>query len=153
MGTNYYWKDKHENCEYEDDIQVHIGKRSAAGLYCWDCGTTLCKDGVRGIHYSESNWNSLCPSCCKEAVKESLSNSSVGIELGFNKNRLNRSGVSSCSSFTWTLIKHKNELLILAENCIDKVVINEYGEEYTACEFLDLLIDCPIEYQCPREFS
>ena len=36
MGTNYYWKDKHENCEYEDDIQVHIGKRSAAGLYCWD---------------------------------------------------------------------------------------------------------------------
>ena len=141
MGTNYYWKDKYKDDEYNGDIQVHIGKRSAAGLYCWDCGTTLCKDGERSIHYSESNWYSKCPSCGKERIEESLESSSMGLELGFNKQGLNRTGVSSCSSFTWTLMKHKSELLKLTENCKEKVVINEYGDEFTACEFLDLLVN------------
>ena len=38
MGTNFYIIDKDQ--EYSEGR--HIGKRSAAGWYCWDCGTTLC---------------------------------------------------------------------------------------------------------------
>lgn len=54
MGTNYYWADKlAEDPSNKDDINVHIGKRSAAGTYCWDCGTTLCLDGARYVHYGE----------------------------------------------------------------------------------------------------
>ncbi len=35
MGTNYYACDK----ETKEEL-YHIGKRSAAGHYCWDCGIT-----------------------------------------------------------------------------------------------------------------
>ena len=41
MGTNYYLKG-HRG---DDNPKYHIGKRSAAGLYCWDCHITLCKGG------------------------------------------------------------------------------------------------------------
>ena len=53
MGTNFYWivtgtaavpSDVKVPIE-EDSPEVHIGKRSAAGPYCWDCGVTLCEGG------------------------------------------------------------------------------------------------------------
>lgn len=46
MGTNFYLKG-HRG---DDDPKYHIGKRSAAGLYCWDCRITLCKGGESAIH-------------------------------------------------------------------------------------------------------
>ena len=37
MGTNFYLG----KYVYETKYENHIGKRSAAGLYCWDCDETL----------------------------------------------------------------------------------------------------------------
>ena len=46
MGTNfYYW-----NLQQEEN--KHIGKRSAAGMYCFDCNVSLCKEGAEHVHYT-----------------------------------------------------------------------------------------------------
>lgn len=52
MGTNFYTIDitKNEKIDHMDP-EFHIGKRSAAGLYCWDCDITLCKDGKEFVHH------------------------------------------------------------------------------------------------------
>ena len=42
MGTNFY-----------TTKGVHIGKRSAAGMYCWHCRTTLCEQGEEGVDTAE----------------------------------------------------------------------------------------------------
>jgi len=58
MGTNYYLKiDECECCgRYE---KKHIGKRSAAGRYCFDCGVSLCVDGEDNVHKG-GNFNEKC---------------------------------------------------------------------------------------------
>ena len=67
MGTNYYVK--------TDDGEVHIGKRSAAGWYCWDCRQTLCKGRV---HYGDGYFD-RCPICGKGLLKlEGLTETAVG---------------------------------------------------------------------------
>lgn len=60
MGTNFY-RIKTE-AELEEDVKngvedlnqegEHIGKRSAAGMYCWDCGVTLNVNGEFWVHQS-----------------------------------------------------------------------------------------------------
>jgi len=154
MGTNYYWK----NSEKSNNIQEHIGKRNAAGLYCWDCGTVLNLGGSNEIHNGNSPWNEQldsCPSCGAEYNKdETLENSAVGAELGFGKITGEKQGLKSCCSFTWTLMKHLWKIQNLSDNVNrEKVIINEYGEEFTADEFLQMLKGCPIQCQLPREFS
>ena len=165
MGTNFYWSDKYkawnedsEALDYWDNnsnIQVHIGKRSAAGAYCYDCGTTLCKGGTRDIHFSDrAEWFTACPGCGKERQKEDWSTSAVGVELGFADRLPEQTGVRSCCSFTWTLLKHKTALEVLAKYIPEeKVVINEYGDTFTAGEFLTMVQQCPVQYQSPYEFS
>ena len=159
MGCNYYWiKPAQEDVdEYgrDDDIHVHIGKRSAAGAYCWDCGTTLCEMGTRSVHLSDQRCFENCPSCGNERDSSGVT-SSAFIELGFTKpNELKRTGVTSCSSFTWTLMWHKRQLedMMLFGNT-EKVVVDEYGHEYTAEEFLtEQLASVAFEFQSPYEFS
>jgi hypothetical protein len=136
MGTNFYWisDDKYAD---EYDIHIHIGKRSAAGSYCYDCGTTLNSEGTSEIHTGSnqlSQWLDECPAC----------------------NTLKGAGnVKTCCSFTWTLLKHKWEIKRLAKEEPDKKIIyNEYDEKFTAKEFLEEeLKTCMVEYQTPREFS
>jgi hypothetical protein len=67
MGTNFYTID-----------DIHIGKRSAAGLYCFDCEVTLCKNGEDAIHQGSSGWYNTCPKCGKV-------------------------GLDTCTSFTWAI--------------------------------------------------
>ena len=64
MGTNYYLKlNECKHCDrYEE---VHIGKRSSAGRYCFDCGISMCVDGEDKVH-SGSNFNKVCYKCKKE---------------------------------------------------------------------------------------
>lgn len=131
MGTNFYIKGKRGN----DDPRYHIGKRSAAGPYCWDCGVTLCKGGSSQVHYG-SEFYDACPKCGKKLEKETLDNSSVGRELGFNTEKPKRkTGVKGCSSFTWVRelkgIKH---------------IVDEYGVSYTLEEFKKVLDECPIKF-------
>ena len=138
MGTNYYLTG-YKNDDEKDSAEFHIGKRSAAGLFCFDCGVTLCKGGVREVHHSSSgprtyielhkqlnsiqqlkeerkrDWHSTCPFCGQEKTKESISEGSAGIELGFNKNLTEiKTGVKSCSSFSFAMLGWKQRLSIFS---------------------------------------
>ncbi len=136
MGTNFYKKHN----------KKHIGKRSAAGWYCWDCGITLCKDGNEAIHQGTSGWHKQCPECNTNIPAETLVNSSAGRELGFNTDPpQKKTGVASCSSFTWAISNSK----------LRCVVADEYGRTFTAEQFRAMLEECPIQYtqSIGREFS
>ena len=132
MGTNFYTL-----------TGTHIGKRSAAGMYCFDCGVSLCIAGWKRVHHSSGpqDWYSRCPKCGKEPEKEDLDISSAGLELGFNKNPCQeKTGVKSCSSFTWAMepSKFKKHLL--------PVIKYEYDRKYTKQLFLEMLNSYPIQF-------
>lgn len=137
MGTNFYWK----GYEHSDDIKHHLGKRSGAGLYCYDCGTTLNRGGINVIHESESIWNKWLDEClaCGKQYDEAKDGEMIGVDY--------------CCSFTWTVMKHLEQIKQFAkDNYEDKIIVNEYGEEFTAKEFLEMLKGCPIWFQSPYEF-
>lgn len=141
MGTNYYLASNGK----------HLGKKSAAGLYCWDCEVTLCKQRKDGIHQSKSDWHEKCPKCGKPAEEETLSESSAGRELGFNKEKYQKkTGVKSCSSFTWAI--PKEEFLKLSKR---KRVKDEYDRFMSVKKFLKILEECPVQYfhQIGKYFS
>ena len=139
MGTNYYvrgWKSKDSM-----DPQYHIGKKSAIGPYCWDCGLTLCKGGNSGVHYDDYGWHTVCPKCGKKPIREGLGDGAAGRELGLNNTPYGKkTGVASCSSFNWCMEPEK----FLKKNVI---IWNEYGDTFTKDEFLEILKECPIQYR------
>lgn len=135
MGTNFYYRDKTKQL-------IHIGKRSAAGAYCWDCHITLCKGGDDAVHTNDSDWHTACPVCGKKYKPESLEESATGRELGFNKHKPHvKKGVSSCSSFNWAVSPQDFFLTIRPEHIED-----EYGHKYNFKHFVDVLKECPIVY-------
>lgn len=140
MGTNFYWIENPD--DDEGSIKVHIGKRSAAGLFCWDCGVSKCESSTdvhRGkdrMEMSELEW---CPGCGKSFdVNKTDWNTTSGVELGFAKSKsLTLKGIGTCCSFTWSMLSHKWKLQSMIRDRDDrKVVRDEYGQEYTAREFL-----------------
>lgn len=140
VGTNYYFGDIQIFC---DKYDYHIGKRSAAGNYCWDCHKTLCEDGEAGVHRGQSRWRDECPECGKKVVVEDFSKSAMGRELGFNRGRpKKKKGVTSCSSFSWAVPDNEETW-----ERIEKFgVISEYRDKLTAKQFKAILGECPIRY-------
>lgn len=167
MGTNFYWKKlPKELKQYEKLVQTqtkdkdmylyqelmnplwHIGKRSGAGKYCMNCGTTFCIHGTTRIHYNDNPyelfsdayeqaqkyyWYDKCPICGKE-------------------------GTYICT-FTWTFMKQKEIIRKLYAEEVKgrlketKLIVNEYDEEFTPKEFWEEeLKNCPVEYQSCCEF-
>ena len=128
MGTNFYWKElpkelKELMTPENKDILMHIGKRSSAGLYCKECGISLCEHGIQYVHGSsyDDEWYDKCPLCGGEG--------------------------QHCCSFTWTFLKQKT---ILKEYIAvqEPIIVNEYYEEFTAREFFDKeLSSVIIEFQ------
>lgn len=169
MGTNFYWKPNEENVLPaglgsasdldESSPRVHIGKRSAAGSYCWDCGIPLVKtprtpymgDSGRwtssNIHGGrEDNRLSSCPDCGAEQGSTRLTDagSPAGIELGFARPLATRPrGVAGASSFSWT-----QEPARVLLDCLrwpnESLVIDEYGRIYTGEEFLKMIFLVPL---------
>lgn len=140
MGTNFYV----DNHNQSSNPKWHIGKRSAAGWYCWDCDITLCKDGEENIH-GNSEWCHECPKCGAKKQDESFTEGAAGRELGFNKEQYKqKTGVASCSSFTWARKLGK----------VQKIE-DEYGTKFTRKEFEEMLLECPVQYfdSLGREFS
>lgn len=140
MGTNFYLVNpsKHQPWDIEG---LRVGRRSAAGNYCFDCRTTLCKQGEARIHYSDAEWLDSCPHCGAAPEQEGLRSSTVGLELGFALPRPAdlRKGVRSTSSFTWAVdpaaIEGKRYLW------------DEYGRRHTLRQFKAQVLDnCPIWY-------
>lgn len=139
MGTNFYLI-KHID---DDDPEYHVGKRSAAGMYCWNCGRTLCKGGKSRIH-CDDEWYDKCPKCGQKPMKEDMSESSAGRELGFNRGKSKKKkGVRSCSSFTWAMNIYR-----VTQTCWPrkKVIEDEYGRKYTRKQFNDILKECPVQF-------
>lgn len=129
MGTNFFTMNG-----------THIGKRSAAGYFCFDCKITLCKEGNEGVHHDKSEWHDSCPKCGKKPEEEKGWSNSAGLELGFNKNASEiKTGVKSCSSFTWAIQEGD-----LAKK---RKVINEYGDVYSLKEFMRMVKSYPIHYK------
>lgn len=149
MGTNFYWSGH----QHEESIQYHIGKRSAAGRYCYDCGSTFNCDGTQLIHNSKEKrlgWSKVCPCCGKGPEGEDTKYNPIMVELGFEKTgEKPTEGIAGASSFTWTMMKHLWDLeKMIADD--QPAVVDEYGREYTAKEFLDMIKrECPIQFQLP----
>jgi hypothetical protein len=160
MGTNFYWVKPAQRCPHcdkkigEDGRGAHIGKRSAAGWYCWDCDVTLCLSGKDRIHSSfssrsSSNWSETCPNCGKAKSKEKsvLESRSASIELGFEPPREDRpTGVHTTSSFYWA--EDPNEVRQKCESHLDdECIVDEYGRKMTCRVFLQMLrSNCAIEF-------
>ncbi len=119
--------------ERQEEYKRHIGKRSSAGPYCWDCGKTLCKGGEGSIHTGSlssygSGWWKICPSCGKEPSKNSNS-------------------ISNCCSFTWAENPEKFFFKSKVYVKEDKLIVDEYDREFTCQEFIDMLdSECPIRF-------
>lgn len=142
MSTNFYWP--HEEEAGRMDPSIHLGKRSAAGLYCWDCGLTLCKGGEARIHFDDE-WYDACPRCGGKPVDKTLTSGAVGVELGFAKAPTAKpTGVRSCCSFGWA--QDPDEVKRRCEVDLDTpIIVDEYGREYTGRQFLDVLVFCPVQ--------
>lgn len=168
MSTNFYWRQNVSfpiellpkrirpfatlvqtaitSSDYMDDaVLIHIGKRSMAGFYCYDCGTTLNKEGDRQVHYGsrgyDDPWLDNCPIC---------------------HSKQGENNVQGCCSFTWTALGHRELLKALSAPKIvmalklmgtDKLVENEYREHFAAAEFYKEAMANPIQFQSPYEFS
>ena len=125
-------------------IDLHIGKRSAAGAYCWDCRLTLCRDGEARIHFQNSGFHKSCPRCHKQPPKPSWEQGNgAAVELGFAKpNKQRPSGVTYVSSFSWA--QDPKSVLAACKNNYTACVEDEYGKVYSGQEFVAML-----EFQCP----
>lgn len=174
MGTNFYWSPPQAHLGNDALTAMgHIGKRGAAGLFCWDCDCTLCKGGNDAIHQgprlprkpdgtsdwsnyialSKEGWFTTCPQCGQTEQPDSYNTALV--ELGFAELPVARpKGVQSCSSFAWaqqpevvgTLCRKHPETIL---------VVDEYDKPYTGQQFLDILTLCPVQFtdMIGREFS
>jgi hypothetical protein len=145
MGTNFYF------CNEEGDELEHIGKRSAAGLFCWDCGISLNVAGNHAVHDDGGRILGECPICGKKPAKERLSSSSAGRELGFNKSvPKGKKGVRSCASFSWAISPGHFSVLWKASNLH---VRDEYGRHIG--DFSNVIKECPIMFfdSIGQEFS
>lgn len=162
MTTNFYLKEDFKNLYPIEREELLIGKRAAAGHYCWGCRRIL-------IHCWSMNAHSLvhsslksvtdfmgtthnverlseCPSCGKEYEKEGW-NGAVGRELGFNETKpTEKAGVKSTGSFMFALRFQESFKLFNSLNNNRKVIIDEYDKEYTLKEFFSILSECAIQY-------
>lgn len=156
MGTNFYWKKTGRHIldldvsfpfvNEKDDPLLHIGKRSAAGYYCWGCRKTLCKDGEALIHFTNAimaerpvEWLDYCPCCGLSKVIEPLESGAAGIELGFSKPKTNKqTGISSVSSFTWAQ-KPFFVKSVCKKYTRSILIEDEYGQGYSGKQFFDML--------------
>lgn len=165
MGTNFYWQSLIGEGE-DDDPTVHIGKRSAAGLYCWDCDISLeilsheevasLRSVVPGFQppprYDAPEVKTIlgnrryahCPKCkAVHAPKVGEWEGPVAVELGFAAPATERKrGVEGCSSFGWA-----QDPAEVRRRCeAGEMVTDEYGRSMTGSEFLAMVdANCPIQ--------
>ena len=132
MGCNFFIYNKLTK------EKIHIGKRSAAGYYCWNCKTTLCKRENEGVHLDcngcwesshkkihDCKWFDRCSYCGCTPDKENLFNSSAERELGMNTLAMEKKkGVRRCFSFTFALEPYKIDNIMKKNGNL--VIVSEY---------------------------
>lgn len=176
MGTNFYWKKvqpwflenaKNPNVSPDDveNILLHIGKRSGAGLYCPKCGCSARRHGTQYVHQNvgsrsldmlRADYANMDDEMKRVALEREMEHyffkecPCCGTPFSHEK------GAESTCSFTWTLKRHKSIIIDLIEEGNDeKVIRDEYDKEYTASEFFfgEFLVPCQIEFQSGSEFA
>lgn len=150
MGTNFYWinpNDIEVPTEFFD--RWHVGKRSAAGWYCYDCRVPVVRGGdINLVHTSHDVVVDACPKCGQGRPKQDGIPDAALVELGFGKPRQARAakGVSTCSSFSWA--QEPTFAQRICEQRADETIIaDEYGRELTGQQFAQMLFaNCPIQF-------
>ena len=115
-------------------------------------------EGMLKDHYNVYTTQPLtndhsCPNCGSHRSEDGYN--AAYKELGFDSNDdTELKGVQGVSSFTWTMMKHKSDIMsYLIDDPTAKIIIDEYGREYNANEFINELKHCKIEFQMYCEFS
>lgn len=172
MGTNFYWRANSDGqlpgklgptCRDSDSPRDHIGKRSAAGLYCWDCGCPCVetvavsypgsqfRDARRWTNYSVHGGSpSLdhCPLCLQNPPEKgpglSDPGNPAGLELGFAGPLKTRpTGVAGASSFSWAQ-EPARVISICSRWPGELLVEDEYSETHTGADFLASMLRTPL---------
>lgn len=179
MGTNFYWtkvqpwfiKNAKQvisdiKAECENPI-VHIGKRSAAGLYCAKCGCASHRHGTQDVHSSGPDLSILLrhsyPSeeerlrawAREKAIYDFVECPCCGEPFLDAEGKAGENIISICS-FTWGLMKHKELIRELVRvGCKEKLIRDEYDRLMTPTEFWNEEFEscCKIEFQCGVCFS
>lgn len=131
MGTNFYWLAKGK---YKGD---HIGKRSAAGLWCWDCDCALYSEPAEHIHSGLGYELLSCP-MCGARIPEKVHNAGH-VELGFaNPLKQRPTGITGVASFSFAQPPLEVGVKLM-RHYMNPIVIDEYGRKLTGKEFLEML--------------
>jgi len=123
VGTNYYLGGRQLRTE-SSDPDIHLGKTSAAGLWCWDCNISLLKSGR--IHY-DAKFRDTCPQCGQGPHGKHFWDE---LFSGFDASGHKRHGVMACYSFLFA----QSPSRVFGYNP-DRLVKDEYGKELTMREF------------------
>lgn len=140
MGTNFYWRDA-DGAEGE-----HIGKRSAAGLYCYDCRLPLIDPpGEVLVHATAARQRETCPRCGKGQVEQP--HNAAFVELGIAEPVQARlTGVQGASSWSWAQ-RPEDVTARCNRHLFEHVIVDEYGRTLTGQQFLWMLeTNCPIRF-------
>ena len=122
-----------------------IGIKKTAGLFCYDCDVSLCKD-VHNIQNPHTEWYDKCPSCGNRFVKTNISQEEIVQDLGLGKGKpKKKKGIGTCYSFGWYI--DKNELDNLSKT--KKIIVSEPGNVIlTIGQFKKMLKSaCSIHYK------
>jgi len=114
----------------------HIGKRYAAGIWCWDCKVLV------GL-------GRKCLQCGNEACE--IKFNSAFRELGFDKSEPKKhKGIDGASGFSW-----QGKSVDEAKKKLNRkrFVITEYGDKWTIEKFWKMFDDILPQKAYDREFS
>lgn len=153
-GTNFYIK----------GTDMHIGKSTYAGLFCWKCKCTLAIDGWKGVSEPSRMLNN-CPNCGDRAYKFDYLNTLK--QAVYYEKKQQHKGIEEVMSFRWAVKPYElgdtmtSETLLLRllqgklmdiepEDLVvkdDIEIYDEYGKEYSVGEFREeVLMQCPIQF-------
>lgn len=164
MGCNFYTLKGH-----------HIGKRWAAGFWCWDCKAEVLVIMKDGSKLTQTEWGNLigakgwdgqstsireCPICHKTrdiSLNKPKFNPAMR-ELGFDKSEpVKLTGIDGASGFGWCtdagtgLARSKENILKKLKRL--RFVEDEYGKRWSVKEFLKSFDQVATEDESPYEFS
>lgn len=144
---------------------VHVGKRSADGIWCWDCRVrpidTITNTSfevyyrnLRDMLDKSKNPIWKCPKC---GATEIGKYNPVYVELGFDKPiPIKHSGLDGASRFTWQMGEYglgKSIDEVRKRLGRYKYLVDEYGRKMNIDTFWDMFKNIIVEDYSDREFS
>ena len=131
---------------------IHIGKRHAAGIWCWDCRVRASQDQTAMLWY--------CHKCSRRLEQKTLADTGYNPalrELGFDKGdpKLHH-GIDGASAWTWQIGEHG---LGASIDCVKRalkrfrVVRTEYREVWPIKKFWEMFRDVIEEEELDGDFS